>query len=1032
MAIFFKKAITPQLARLNSGGRIDRSAPISFTFDSRSYEGFAGDTLASALLANNVHLVGRSFKYHRPRGILAAGSEEPNALVRVGRGAYAEPNLRATQVELYDGLYAESQNRFPSLKFDIGAVNSLLHRFFPAGFYYKTFMWPASMWMKYEHVIRNAAGLGRVADDHNDPDRYEKTNAHCDILIAGGGAAGLMAALVAGRSGARVILADEQNEFGGWLLSEADIKLDGNAPCDWVAAVIAELKSMPEVTLLTRTTVFGYMDHNYLTLVERVSDHMASRPAHLPRQRMWKVRAHQVVLAQGAHERPLVFAGNDLPGVMLAGSARSFVTRFGVVPGNRCIVFTNNDDAYRTALALNANGGHVTIVDLRRNLRGPLINAAKDAGIAVMSGHAVTLAVGTHRIARVEVAPVSEGGSEVLDDPIHLDCDLLAMSGGLTPAVHLHSQAGGKLGWDERLLIFKPTETQAANFCAGAGNGVFDLGEAMADGLRAGLAAIAATDPEGTENIVPGPELPKSGPELPKYGPELPKIEAPQQDWRPLAAWKITNGHPPGQGPKAFVDFQNDVTASDVTLAAREGYQSVEHLKRYTTLGMATDQGKTSNINGLAILADALGEDIPSVGTTTFRMPYTPTNFGAIAGRDIGSLFDPVRLTRMDEWHRANGAKFEHVGQWMRAWYYPQNDESMTEAVNREVLAARTSAGILDASTLGKIDICGPDAAEFLNRIYTNSWLKLGIGKCRYGLMLKDDGMVMDDGVTTRLAENHYHMTTTTGGAAAVLDWMEEWLQTEWPELKVYLTSVTEEWSVITLSGPNAAKILNAAGIDISLDPAAFPFMTMRPAHVAGLPVRVFRISFTGELSYEINIRARHGLALWTHLIKAGAEFGITPYGTEAMHVLRAEKGFIIVGQETDGSVTPSDLGMDWIVSKVKPDFIGKRALQRTSMSDDNRKQLVGLRTRDRGRVIPEGAHAVLDPHQPMPMEMLGQVTSSYFSPNVGGSIAMAMLEGGHSMIGGTVYLPMLDGEIIEAEVVETVFFDPNGDRING
>ena len=1009
----FKRAAPPQVRRNHSGGRIDRGKPIDFTFDGRSYQGYEGDTLASALLANNVHLVGRSFKYHRPRGILASGSEEPNALVRVGRGAHAEPNLRATQVEIHDGLYAESQNRFPSLKFDVGAVNSALQAFFPAGFYYKTFMWPASMWMTYEHVIRRAAGLGRVADKHDDPDRYERVHAHCDVLVAGGGAAGLMAALRAGRAGARVILADEQNEFGGWLLGEADVTIDGVSPADWVAAVIAELAALPEVTLLPRTTVFGYMDHNYLTLAERVTDHLASPPSHLPRQRLWKVRAAQTVLAQGAHERPLVFSGNDLPGVMLAGAVRNYINRYGVVPGSRTVVFTNNDDAYRTALALHNNGAHVLVVDLRRDLRGDLIKAVRAAGIEILSGHAVTIASGTQHLARVQIAPVANGATTVLDDPFHMDCDLLAMSGGLSPAVHLHSQARGKLGWDDRLLCFKPTTTHEASFNAGAGNGVFDTEKAISDGIKAGAAAATAAGFTAGETPIPS-------------------VDAPTQSWRPLAAWKITNGLAAGMGPKAFVDFQNDVTASDVSLAAREGYQSVEHLKRYTTLGMATDQGKTSNINGLAILADTLGREIPEVGTTTFRMPYTPASIGAIAGRDIGSLFDPTRLTRMDEWHRANGATFEHVGQWMRAWYYPKDGETMQDAVNREVLAARETAGLLDASTLGKIDIKGPDAAEFLNRLYTNSWLKLGIGKCRYGLMLKDDGMVMDDGVTTRLGENHFHMTTTTGGAAGVLDWMEEWLQTEWPDLKVYLTSVTEEWSVATLSGPNAARILEAAGIDISLDPADFPFMSMREAHIAGLPVRVFRISFTGELSYEINIRARHGLALWTHLMTAGEAFGITPYGTEAMHVLRAEKGFIIVGQETDGSVTPQDLGMDWIVSKVKPDFIGKRALERASMAAEDRKQLVGLRTRDRKRVIPEGAHAVLDPNEEMPMTMLGQVTSSYFSPNVGGSIAMAMLKGGRALMGGTVYLPMLDGDVIEAEVVEPVFFDPKGERING
>jgi sarcosine oxidase subunit alpha len=1011
----FRKTKTQQTGRCKDGGRINRTNPITFTFDGKQYQGYKGDTLAAALLANNVHLVGRSFKYHRPRGILGSGAEEPNALIRLGAGAYAEPNLRATQIELFDGLYAESQNRSPSLNFDIGAINSLLAPFFPAAFYYKTFMWPASMWMTYEHIIRRAAGLGKVADDHNDPDRYEKTHAHCDVLIAGGGAAGLIAALHAGRSGARVILADEQNEFGGWLLSENDTQIDGQSASDWIAGVVAELAAMPEVTLLPRTNVFGYMDHNYLTLMERVTDHLPERPAHLPRQRMWKVRAAQTVLAQGAHERPLVFAGNDLPGVMLASAVRNFINRYGVLPGNRAVVVTNNDDAYRTALSLHQAGAYVVVADLRIDASGPLITAAKNAGITILPGHAITVAHGGRRIARVEVTPVNSGATEIIGEPEHLDCDLVAMSGGLSPAVHLHSQARGKLKWDERNLCFRPSTTHEASVNVGACNGTFGLAEALREGARAGVAAASGkSGKSGNADIT------------------VPEVVAPKQSWRPLAAWKITNGHGPGRGPKAFVDFQNDVTASDVTLAAREGFQSVEHLKRYTTMGMATDQGKTSNINALAILADALGSEIPEVGTTTFRMPYSPVSIGGIAARDIGNLFDPIRLTRMDEWHRTNGAKFEHVGQWMRAWYYPIAGESMQEAVNREVLAARTTAGLLDASTLGKIDIKGPDAAEFLNRIYTNSWSKLGIGKCRYGLMLKDDGMVMDDGVTTRLGENHFHMTTTTGGAAGVLDWMEEWLQTEWPDLRVYLTSVTEEWSVATLSGPNAAKILEAAGIDIDLNASAFPFMSMQDAHIGGLPARIFRISFTGELSYEINVKARYGLALWTLLMRVGAELGITPYGTEAMHVLRAEKGFIIVGQETDGSVTPHDLDMGWIVSKVKPDFIGKRALARASMENDDRKQLVGLRTTDSQRVIPEGAHAVIDPNQPMPMDMLGQVTSSYFSPNVGASIAMAMLKGGHSMIGSKVFFPMLDGDVIEAEIVLPMFFDEKGERING
>ena len=1008
-----KTPIGQQSARIDAMCRIDRSAPVTFTFDGQTYSGFAGDTLASALLANGVHFVGRSFKYHRPRGILSAGSEEPNALIRLGKGATTEPNIRATQIEIFDGLYAESQNRTPTLKFDIGAINSVLGRFFPAGFYYKTFMWPAKMWMRYEHLIRHAAGLGKVADDHIDPDRYEKTHAHCDILVAGGGAAGLMAALQAASGGARVILADEQNEFGGWLLGEADISIDEQPATNWIGKMTSQLAAMPNVKLLPRTTVFGYMDHNFLTLNERVTDHLGKRPSHLPRQRLWKVRAQQVIIAQGAHERPLVFAGNDIPGVMLAGAVRTYINRYSVRPGQRAIVVCNNDDAYRTALDLNRAGARVVIADLRTQPKGPLIRTARDAGIEILTGHAVIAAYGTHRVARVEIAPVNSNATAIIGEVIHRDCDLVAMSGGLSPAVHLHSQARGKLKWDDSKLCFRPSATHEPSHNIGACNGSFDLVACFKEALRAGTKAAAASGFKPASLTLPDATIVK-------------------QNWCPIAAWKIPNGHLAGRGPKAFVDFQNDVTSSDITLAAREGYQSVEHMKRYTTTGMGTDQGKTSNINALAILAEALGNEIPEIGTTTFRMPYTPSNIGAIAGRDIGSLFDPVRLTRMDDWHRAAGAKFEHVGQWMRAWYYPEEGEMMHDAVNREVRAARTTAGLLDASTLGKIDIRGRDAAEFLNRLYTNAWNKLNIGKCRYGLMLKDDGMVMDDGITTRLGENHFHMTTTTGGAAGVLDWMEEWLQTEWPNLEVYLTSVTEQWSVATLSGPRAAKILEDAGIDIDLSPANFPFMSLKHAHIGGLPARIFRISFTGELSYEINVAARHGLALWTHLMNVGAAHGITPYGTEAMHVLRAEKGFIIVGQETDGSVNPYDLGMDWIVSKTKPDFIGKRALCRKSMSYDNRKQLIGLLCNDPKTVIPEGAHAVIDPNQPLPMDMLGQVTSSYFSPNCGRSIAMAMLKGGQRLMGQTIYFPMLDGTILDATVVNPIFYDPKGTRIDG
>ena len=1001
--------------RSPSAGRINRQKTINFTFDGKKYQGFEGDTLASALIANGVHLVGRSFKYHRPRGIMASGSEEANALVRVGNGAYAEPNLRATQVEIYEGLYAESQNRFPNLKVDIGAVNSLLSRFFPAGFYYKTFMWPASLWMSYEHVIRHAAGLGKVADDPQDPDRYDHMHAHCEVLVAGGGATGLMAALQAAQSGARVILADEQNELGGWLLGESDVTIGDKSSDGWIADMVATLSKMENVTLLPRTTIFGYMDHNFVTMCERVTDHLETRPAHMPRQRIWKIRANEVILATGAHERPLVFSGNDLPGVMLSGAARTYANRYGALAGRRVVITTNNDDAYRTALSLQKLGVFIrAIADIRPQPKGALIKAAMDAGISVMTGHAVTTATGKLRVGRVEICPVNEDASQVTGEASHIDCDLVLMSGGLTPAVHLHSQARGKLKWDENTLCFKPSSVHEAEQSIGAANGTFDLAKGLKEAVKAAGKALSNLSIDTAEMTIP-------------------EISAPRQSYNPVAAWHIANGLPAGQGDKAFVDFQNDVTGSDIKLAVREGYHSVEHVKRYTTTGMATDQGKTSNINALGILSNSLQAEIPSVGTTTFRMPYTPTSIGAIAGRDIKGLFDTVRGTRMDSWHKEAGATFEHVGQWMRAWYYPKAGESMEQAVQREVLAARQTAGLLDASTLGKIDVRGPDAAEFLNRIYTNAWSKLPIGRCRYGLMLKDDGMVMDDGVTTRIAEDHFHMTTTTGGAAGVLDWLEEWLQTEWPELDVYLTSVTEQWSVATLSGPLAKTILKEAGCDIDLSDEAFPFMSMKDAHIAGLPARIYRISFTGELSYEINVPARYGLALWKVLIKAGEPHGLTPYGTEAMHVLRAEKGFIIVGQETDGTVNPIDLGMDWIVSKKKDDFIGKRALARKSMASTERKQLVGLVTKDPSKVIPEGAHAVLDPHQPAPMTMLGQVTSSYYSPNLKKSIAMALLKNGHAMKGKTVYFPMLNGEeAIEATITDTVFYDPKGERING
>jgi sarcosine oxidase, subunit alpha len=982
--------------RLASGGRIDRTRPVSFTFDGRRYQAFVGDTLASALLANGVHLVSRSFKYHRPRGIFSAGAEEPNALVQLGTGARTEPNVRATQIEMFEGLAARSQNCWPSVGFDLGEVSDLLSPLFPAGFYYKTFMWPPSFWHLYERLIRRAAGMGE-APREPDPDRYDHVHAHCDVLIVGAGPAGLAAALAAGQSGARVIFADEQAELGGALLSEPS----DHPAHPWREASLAALAALPETRLLPRTTVFGYYDHNYLGMVERVTDHLGPKaPPHLPRQRLWKVRARQVVLATGAIERPLVFAGNDRPGVMLAGAARSYLNRYGVRPG-RTVVFTNNDSAYATALDLYAAKIGVTVVDTRPELSGVLPARARAAGIRALAGHAITATRGHRKVREVEVRHLRDGQIEGPAEKIL--CDLVAVSGGWNPSIHLQSQSRARPRYDEARGIFLPGAAIQAERSAGACNGALTLAACLQDGARAGVEAATAAG-----FVAEMPELPAI---------EEVAEQPAQQLW-----------HVPGRG-KAFVDLQNDVTAADIGLALREGYRSVEHVKRYTTTGMGTDQGKTSNVNALGIIAATTGQSIAEIGVTTFRPPYTPVTFGAIAGRNCGALFDPVRRTPMHTWHEVHGAVFEDVGQWKRPWYYPKPGETMAEAVDREVLAARKGVVILDASTLGKIDLQGRDVAEFLNRIYTNAWSKLVIGRCRYGLMLGEDGMVFDDGVTTRLGECHYLMSTTSGGAARVLAWLEEWLQTEWPELQVFCTSATDQWATISLSGPECRRLLTDLVDDVDLDPAAFAHMSMREGHVRGVPARIFRISFTGELGYEIQVPARYGLPLWEQCMAAGQKYGITPYGTEAMHVLRAEKGYIIAGQDTDGTVTPSDLGMDWIVSNQKPDFLGRRSLARADIARDDRKQLVGLLPDDPRELLEEGAPIVAEPSEQIPAVMIGHVTSSYRSPNLGRTFALAMINEGRERLGQKLYVPM-EARTITVTVTDPVLIDKDGERL--
>jgi sarcosine oxidase subunit alpha len=997
--------------RTAAGGRIDRERTIRFSFDGTTYRGHPGDTLASALLANGVRLMGRSFKYHRPRGVLAAGAEEPNALVTVDRGGGRwTPNQRATQVELHDGLVATSQNRWPSLARDVGELNDLVPPgVFSAGFYYKTFMQPASAWATlYEPFIRRAAGLGK-APVQADPDHYTHRYAFCDVLVVGGGAAGLAAALAAAEGGASVILCDEQAEFGGGLLAEREATIDGIAAAAWAATTLATLAGLKRVTMLPRTQCFGAYAQNFFGLAQRLTDHLPHPDPRAPRERLWKVRAKQVVLAAGAIERPLVFPDNDRPGVMLAGAARAYVNRYGAKPGDRAVVFTACDSGYAAALDLTAAGIVVSaIVDLRPGPEGAVAAGVREAGLDVRGNAVVTGVEGRLAVRAAQVAAVTANG--LVGPSERVSCDLVLMAGGWTPAVHLHSQMRGRLRFDAEREIYVPAAPVEGSRSAGACNGAFGIAEALAEGFAAGADAARAAGRVG-----------------------------PDRDWSPSVSGEIVpdggfHGAVPHdrdvQTVKAFVDFQNDVTEKDIRLAVREGFRSIEHVKRYTTNGMATDQGKTSNMNGLAIAAGSLGKPIPEVGLTTFRAPYTPVTFGTFAGHSRGDLFDPIRRTPTHDWARAQGAAFEDVGMWKRAWYFPRGGEAMHAAVLRECRTVREAGGLFDASTLGKIEVVGPDAGEFMNRLYTNAWSKLETGRCRYGLMLNEAGFVMDDGVIGRLAPDRFHVTTTTGGAPRVLAHMEDYLQTEFPELEVWLTSTTEQWAVVAVQGPNARKVLEPLVDGIDMTRGAMPHMSVREGTICGVPTRLFRVSFTGELGFEVNVPAEYGQAVWEAIWAESQKHGFCAYGTEAMHVLRAEKGYIIVGQETDGTVTPADLGLDWAIGKAKPDFVGKRSLARPDMLKPDRKQLVGLLTVDPAVVLEEGAQITPEASPVKGTAALGHVTSAYESAALGRSIAMALVAGGRARVGETLYVPMPNAAIA-VTVVEPVFLDREGSRLD-
>jgi sarcosine oxidase subunit alpha len=992
--------------RIAGAGRLTPAKTARFTFDGKPFSGLEGDTLASALLANGVHLLGRSFKYHRPRGILSAGAEEPNALVQIERDAARKtPNVRATVQELYDGLTAQSQNRWPSLAFDIGAAADMLSPFFSAGFYYKTFMWPKAAWKAlYEPKIRAAAGLG-VAPDQPDPDHYSSRFAHCEVLVIGGGAAGIAAALMAAETGVRVILADEQAEFGGALRFESGAVIDGQDGFGWAQASVAKLAAMDNVRLLPRTTAFGYYAQNFVGLTERVTDHLAAPGHDLPRERLWQVRAKKVVLATGAIERQMVFADNDRPGVMLASAARTYLNHYGVAVGRNVGVYTANDSAYAAAIDLKKTGVNIAaIVDLRDNPSGPLIDEARSLGIELNFGRAVVKARGKLRISSMVVQPKNGGAERTI--PV----DALLMSSGWTPSVHLFSQSRGKVAFDDATKRFLPGVYAQDCVSVGACNGTDNLAATLDEGYAAG--ANAAKEAGG-----------KAGKGA------KPKADA-GEGW---TGGMLGAGPGAGAGTtvKAFVDLQNDVTAKDIRQAVHEGMRSIEHVKRFTTNGMATDQGKTSNMHGLAIAAETLGKEIPEVGLTTFRAPYTPVTFGAIVNHARGPLFDPTRKTATHAWAEAQGAVFEDVGQWKRAWYFPKPGEDMHAAVNRECVTVRKTAGLFDASTLGKIEVVGPDAAKFMELLYTNPWEKLEVGRCRYGIMLREDGFIYDDGVVGRLAPDRFHVTTTTGGAARVMNMMEDYLQTEFPNLNVWLTSISEQWAVIAVQGPNSRKIIEPLieGIDISDE--AMPHMSVREGTILGVPTRLFRMSFSGERGFEVNVPADYGQSVWEALWAEGQKHGACAYGTEAMHVLRAEKGYIIVGQDTDGTVTPGDAGLDWAIGKKKTDFVGIRGLTRPDLVAPGRKQLVGLKTRNPKTVLEEGAQIVANPNQPIPMKMIGHVTSSYWSENCGRSIAMGLVVDGRSRLGETLFVPMPEGAV-EAVVCSPVFFDEKGGRLNG
>ncbi len=991
--------------RLNKEGLINRNKKISFTFNGKKLFGYEGDTIASALIANGIHLVGRSFKYHRPRGFFGAGVEEPNAKLQVEFNGHSEPNVNATEMELVEGLSATSQNCWPSVNFDVGAINNFLKMFFPAGFYYKTFMWPKSFWYKiYEPFIRKAAGLG-VASIEKDKERYEHKFEYCDLLVTGSGPSGLASAYAAAKNGAKVILAEDKPRFGGTLLTD-DVSIDNLSGKDWAEKIITELKSMPNVTVKNRSQVFGYYDHNMLVMFERVSDHLEKKSKFTPRQRLWYIRAKETILSTGSIERPIVFGNNDTPGIFLSAAAKEYMKVYGVLVGKKPLIFTNNDSAYETALEFKKNNVEPIILDIREEHSSELIDEAKSKGIDIRFSHGVIVANGYKKVKSAKIGKLNKDKNSFAKIET-VDCDCICVSGFWTPSVHLASQSGNKLKYEEKIDAFIPDKKKQHETSVGAANGSFTLEESLKHGFENGSNLSAKITETKTEISIPNVNEKKYG--------------AHDKFWcMPL---------PKNENPKRFVDFQNDVSVSDIEIALREGYRSIEHVKRYTTLGMATDQGRTSNLNGLQLVSNIENKIVPEVGHTTFRPPFTPITIGTIVGREVGMEYMPTRKTPMHEWHEKNNAVFVDAGAWKRPRYYKLGSETLFEASKREAKNVRENVGICDVTTLGKIDIKGPDAAEFLNRVYTNAWMKLPVGKARYGLMLREDGIVMDDGTTTRISENHYHMTTTTAQAANVLSHLEYYLQIVWPELNVNVVSTTEQWAGAAIAGPKSRDMLSKLYPDLDVSNEALPFMGYKEAEFFGVPSRIFRISFSGELAYEINVKSDHGMFMWEKMMEVGKDFGNQPYGTEALSTLRIEMGHV-AGPELDGRTIPSDVSLNGLVSKKK-DFIGKNSLGREAFNVESRQKIVGLIPIDRKSSIPEGSHIVQDQNAKLPNPKLGHVSSSCWSVENNNPFSLAIMKDGKNMIGKKFFaVSPLKNKSIEVEVISSHYVDPEGKRV--